>query len=90
MSGRLAETSRFKRDLRRMMKRGKDADKLRRIVDALLAGETPAARHRPHRLSGAYAGYWECHIDPDWLLIWEQDGGVTVLVRTGSHSDLFG
>ena len=48
------------------------------------------ARHRPHRLSGNWSGAWECHLEPDWLLIWTQEADVLVLTRTGTHSDLFG
>jgi mRNA interferase YafQ len=47
-------------------------------------------RHRNHRLSGKYGGHWECHIEPDWLLIYLIEPGVIKFVSTGSHADLFG
>ena len=87
---RLLTTSRFERDLRRATKRGKDLDKLWEIVDQLLAERPLDPHHRPHRLSGAWSRAWECHIEPDWLLIWNLDDSDLILVRTGSHADLFG
>ncbi|MCE2457272.1 MAG: type II toxin-antitoxin system YafQ family toxin [Dehalococcoidia bacterium] len=88
---RLSTTSRFERDLRRARRRGKDLDKLWSIVEQLLEGRSLSSRNRPHRLSGAWSHCWECHIEPDWLLIWDStDDDVLILVRTGSHSDLFG
>ncbi len=83
-------TSRFKRDLKRAIRRGKNPDLLWPIVEALLAGEDLPARHRPHRLAGRWGGHWECHIEPDWLLIWTYRGDTLVLVRAGTHADLFG
>ena len=65
--------------------------KLWTIVERLLSGQSLDARNRPHRLSGAWSHCWECHIEPDWLLIWDSsDDDMLILVRTGSHSDLFG
>lgn len=59
------------------------------VVERLLAGEPRSANHRRHRLSGVWSRHWECHVEPDWLLIWfEDDDGLTP-VRTGSHADLF-
>jgi len=83
-------TSRYKRDVKRAKSRGKNPHELHRIVEALLVGEDLADRHRVHRLSGRWAGYWECHIEPDWLLIWTYQDDVLLLVRTGTHADLFG
>ena len=87
---RLLATTRFKRDLKQAKKRGKDLRKLSHVVEALLAGRKLASRHRPHRLSGKWSRYWECHIEPDWLLVWGHQDEILVLVRTGSHTDLFG
>ena len=56
----------------------------------VMAGDELHSRHRPHRLSGQWSQFWECHIEPDWLLIWDRQGDAVVLVRTGTHSDLFG
>ena len=83
-------TRHFDRDIKRAGKRGKDLDKLWRIVESLSRGEPLAARHRPHRLSGEWNRFWECHIEPDWLLIWDETETSLILVRTGSHADLFG
>lgn len=88
---RLIKTTRgFERDLKKAGKRGKDLDKLWGIVDSLSRGEPLSARHRPHRLSGEWNRFWECHIEPDWLLIWDETETAVILVRTGTHADLFG
>ena len=87
---RLLATNRFERDLKRATKRGKELDKLWSIVELLLSGCDLPARNRPHRLSGQWSAYWECHIEPDWLLIWGHQDDALMLVRTGSHADLFG
>lgn len=87
---RLLTTGRFERDLKRARRRGKDLDKLWSIVDTLLSGRGLPSRSRPHRLSGQWSSFWECHIEPDWLLIWGHEQDAVVLVRTGTHTDLFG
>ena len=87
---RLLATSGFQRDLRRSRKRGKDLDKLWDVVDRLLAGKALEPHHRAHRLTGEWSRSWECHVEPDWLLIWHVDGDALILTRTGTHSDLFG
>ena len=86
---RLHLTSAFRRDLRRAGRRGKDLSKLWAIVEQILSGEPVSPRNRPHRLSGEMPRLWECHIEPDWLLTWEQDEEDLFLARTGTHSDLF-
>ena len=86
---RLLTTTRFEKDLKRAQKRGKDLEKLWTVVERLLAKQPLDPRHRPHRLSGDWASFWECHLEPDWLLIWDQEEDVLVLARTGIHSDLF-
>ncbi len=85
----LRATTQFKRDLRRTRKRGKDIEKLMRIVDKLLAGEPIDQQNRLHRLSGEWSPCRECHIEPDWLLIWDEAEDSVTLIRTGTHSDLF-
>ena len=87
---RLLTTSGFRRDLRRSRKRGQDLDKLWRIVDRLLNGKALEPHHRAHRLTGQWSRSWECHVEPDWLLIWHVDDNALILTRTGTHSDLFG
>ena len=87
---RLFTTTQFKKDLRRAKRRGKDLDVLWDVVERLVLEQSLDPRKRPHRLSGEWSGCWECHIQPDWLLIWNsRDGDALTLVRTGSHVDLF-
>ncbi len=69
---------------------GKDPHKLQGVVDGLLSSNDLSVRYRVHQLSGRWAGHWECHIEPDWLLIWTYRDDELVLVRTGTHADLFG
>lgn len=81
----------FKKDFKRIKKRGYDISRLEKIVE-LLANEVPLPEQfKDHNLSGNYIGFRECHIAPDWLLIYQVDNNELVLVlsRTGSHSDLF-
>lgn len=81
----------FKKDFRRIKKRGYDISRLEKIVE-LLANEVPLPEQfKDHNLSGNYNGFRECHIAPDWLLIYQVNNNELVLVlsRTGSHSDLF-
>ena len=81
----------FQKDFKRMVKRGTNPSLLEEVV-TILANEQPLPdRYRDHSLSGNYSGYRECHILPDWLLIYKvfQDRLVLVLTRTGTHSDLY-
>lgn len=82
--------SQFKRDFKRVLKQGKDPDALEAVLLLLLEGKSIPARLNDHSLSGNYDGYRELHIKPDWLLIYTTEGETLVLVRTGSHADLFG
>ncbi len=82
-------TSQFKRDVKRIKQWGKDLDKLKRVLETLVRGEKLAPKYRDHVLVGQYKGTRECHIGPDWLLIYELAESEIVLIRTGSHSDLF-
>jgi mRNA interferase YafQ len=85
----LKTTKQFDRDLRRAKRRGKTLDKLWEIVELLLRGKPLPARCRRHRLSGEWNRLWECHIEPDWLPIWDEAERTLTLVRTGSHAGLF-
>ncbi|PCI39962.1 MAG: type II toxin-antitoxin system mRNA interferase toxin, RelE/StbE family [Rhodospirillaceae bacterium] len=85
----LFTTTLFKKDLKRIKKRGKDPAKIKHIIDKLLANEPLDKKFKAHRLIGNMAPYRECHIEPDWLLIWDEDNHSIRLMRTGSHSDLF-
>ena len=87
---RLLTTTRFDRDLRRASKRGRDLGKLWAVVERLLSRQPLDPRNRPHRLSGDWSVYWECHVESDWLLVWGKEEDALVLVRTGTHDDLFG
>jgi mRNA interferase YafQ len=82
-------TSQFKRDVRRMLRRGKDMARLKEALAALACGEALALKCRDHVLVGQYKGSKECHLEPDWLLIYELTDDEVILIRTGSHSDLF-
>ena len=84
-------TGQFKKDLKLAKKQGKNLDKLFDVVERLANGEVLEAKYRDHDLSGDYKGCRECHIDPDWLLIYEIVDDVLVLLlnRVGSHSELF-
>ena len=84
-------TNKFDRDLRRISRRNKNLSKIKSIMTLLLAGEKLPPRNRDHTLIGNYAGRRECHIEPDWLLIYkiDEDSKEIIFERTGSHSDLF-
>ena len=85
-------TSQFKKDYKLAVKRGMDIALLEDIIAVLAMGESLPKKNRDHALSGNWAGYRECHILPDWLLIYRIDNEVLVLTlsRTGTHSGLFG
>lgn len=80
----------FKKDVKRLLKRGKDMDKLKETIDRLVDAEALPTRSRDHPLKGTLKDCRECHIEADWLLIYRIEGGELCLIRTGSHSDLFG
>ena len=84
-------TSRFQKDLKKAQKRGLDLELLAEVIKKLAAGEELPPRNRDHALIGDYSGCRECHIQPDWLLIYEaeQEELFLYLIRTGTHSDLF-
>jgi mRNA interferase YafQ len=82
-------SKRFERDLRRMVRRGKDIAKLQAVVEKLQVGEALEPRHGPHPLAGDWKPYWDCHIEPDWLLVYHVTDEAVWLVRTGTHADLF-
>jgi len=84
-------TNRFKKDFKLCEKRNYDFSFFDKVFDSLIeCGKLPP-KNKPHILSGNYSNHWECHIKPDWLLIWLQDdeNKTIILVRTGTHSDLF-
>jgi len=84
-------TNRFKKDVKRAVKRGYDMSLLEKAIDLLQKSGTLPPQYKTHILHGNYTGKYECHIKPDWLMIWEQDDKVLKLLflATGTHSDLF-
>ena len=91
MKYKLKLTSLFKKDVKRMKKRGRDMRKLAEVVTMLQNGTPLSWEFRDHALSGDYSGFRECHIQSDWLLLYYIDEEQIVLVcsRTGTHSDIF-
>ncbi|OQW86734.1 MAG: YafQ family addiction module toxin [Thiotrichaceae bacterium IS1] len=81
--------SQFKKDIKRLQKAGNDFTRLEDVIEPLLKSEKLAVNHRDQALSGKYHGYRECHLPPDWLLIYQCTKTELVLVRTGSHAELF-
>ncbi len=79
----------FRRDVKLAQKRGKDMSKLRDVLHMLIDGEVLPPRYRDHPLSGEWKHHRDCHIEPDWLLLYKLNGGELHLIRTGTHSDLF-
>ena len=91
MSYSIAQFNSYKKDLKRCKKRNYDFSLLKKVLKLLAAKGKLPAQYDPHKLSGNYKGRWECHIKPDWLLIWKQDDKLKeiYLERMGTHSDLF-
>jgi mRNA interferase YafQ len=85
----LKTTSRFLKDLKLAKKRGYDLDKLEAIVDLLQAQTPLPPKNKDHTLTGEWTHHRECHIQPDWLLIYRIDATCLILERTGTHADLF-
>ncbi len=85
----LKATSRFLKDLKLAKKRGYDIDKLEAIVDLLQAQQSLPPKNKDHTLTGEWNHHRECHIQPDWLLIYRIEATFLILERTGTHSDLF-
>ena len=86
----LKPTKKFKKDYKRMKKQGRNMLLLKSVIDDLLEEKTPDGKYQDHPLVGNYTGFRECHIQPDWLLIYAIDHDQLILTasRTGSHSDL--
>jgi len=87
----ILQTTRYKKELKRALKRGHDINLIKAVVFELARGEPLEVKHKDHPLSGVFSGFRECHITPDWLLVYliEDDIMTLTLTRTGSHSDLF-
>ena len=87
----IVPSNQFKKDLKLAKKRGLKIDHLRDVVNTLAQQQKLADSYKDHSLTGEYRGFRECHIEPDWLLVYRIDGGALelFLFRTGTHSDLF-
>ncbi len=93
---RIEQTKLFKKEFDLALRRGKDSTKFKKTLDILVNNINKGMEHhlllpekyRLHKLSGQYSGYWECHIEPDWVLIYYLNDEVLGLERTGTHSDL--
>ena len=81
----------FKKDYKRIKKRGRNIEKLKHVIELLASGQKLDQKYRDHELTGNYKNLRECHIEPDWLLIYqiENEELILILSRTGTHSDLF-
>lgn len=92
MKYKLIYTTKFKKDYKLAVKRGLPTTKLKDTITLLQTGQQLPASMQDHALTGDYAGFRECHIQPDWLLVYLKDADVITLTltRTGTHSDLFG
>ncbi len=86
---KLIQEKRFEKDIAKAKKRGKNLKKLLDIVALLLKEKPLPAKNRNHKLQGEFKDFWECHIEPDWLLIYQKGSNTIVLSRTGTHADLF-
>jgi mRNA interferase YafQ len=80
---------RIQKDIKRLQKQGKDMRKFKVVIDQLLTGQPLPSRYRDHALTGNWAGFRDCHIEPDWLLIYQITATELILARSGSHSDIF-
>lgn len=81
----------FKKQLRLISKRGKNLAIINKVILILSETGNLPAKYRPHKLKSDYTGYWEAHIEPDWLLVWEvkESELILILIATGTHADLF-
>ena len=88
---KIITTNKFEKELKLCRKRGYDIKKLVEVVSLLEKDGKLPSNYKPHKLSGNFKDCWECHIKPDWLLVWLQDDNELTLLflRTGTHSDLF-
>jgi len=91
MAYKVSVTSSFKKDFKRCIKRGMDMSLITKAMDLLADNGSLPDEYYPHRLKGDRKGQWECHIQPDWLMVWEQNDNLLTLlfIETGTHSDLF-
>ena len=88
---KIVYTTQFKKDYKKLNKTGYDLTKINHVINLLANNEKLSDKYKDHKLQGKFSQYRECHIEPDWLLIYEIDNGILVLMlyRVGSHSELF-
>lgn len=86
----IRQSTRFRRDVKRLQRQGADLAQLETVILALVAQESLNERYRDHTLVGDWKGFRECHIQPDWLLLYRIENDELQLARTGSHAALFG
>jgi len=86
---KLIYENRFSKDLKKLKKQGKNMQKLLTVITLLVKEKPLAQKYKNHRLKGTYSNYWECHIEPDWFLIYKKTPTEIILGRAGSHSNLF-
>ncbi len=89
MTYTIRRTTQFKKDVKRVLKRGKDIERLLMVVQKLAQGQVLDASYLDHPLKGEFHNKRDCHIEPDWVLIYAIEDEELVLYRTGSHADLF-
>ena len=91
MKYKIEPTNKFKKDLKLCKSRGYDIELIRTVIKRLSNGEKLEDKYKDHDLKGNWSGYRECHVLPDWLLVYKynNDDLILILTRTGSHSDLF-
>jgi len=82
-------TKRFEKDIKKVQKQNKDISKLKSVINNLTNETSLESKYKNHKLKGNYIGRMECHIEPDWLLIYRIESPRIIFERTGSHSDLF-
>ena len=82
-------TNAFAKDVKIMQKRSKDFTKLKLIIESLASNMQLSPKHKDHKLIGNWGSYRECHVEPDWLLIYRINNNTLELIRTGTHADLF-
>lgn len=79
----------FEKDVAKAKKRGKDLEKLKKVMRLLAFEQLLSPSHRNHKLKGNFVDYWECHVEPDWLLVYKKTSEQIIFARTGTHADLF-
>ncbi|MCI0613267.1 type II toxin-antitoxin system YafQ family toxin [bacterium] len=89
MSKKPVFTSHFKKDYKKILKQGKDESKFEALIAKLINNEILEDKYKDHKLSGQFKNCRECHIEPDWLVIYKITDLEIILIRTGSHSELF-